>query len=164
MGTTTGGSVNADNARGSAYAELIVGLIDARDRAAEERFDEELAAAEAAGRIDPQTARTLRWWQRESVRAVVTQAEQVVPTTLQALEIAAEELRDRTAAQREPTVLGESLDQLDPTMDSEYQHLPEDTEPDEAPLAAVSGDTPPPPADLTARRLLVAGLTPLRAP
>ena len=56
--------------REAAYADLVTGLVDARVDVASERFDAELEAAEASGRLDPATARLLRWWQRESVRAV----------------------------------------------------------------------------------------------
>src|SRR5881409_3502082 len=51
--------------RSSAYAELVSGLLEARHDAASARFDVEVAAAEADGRIDERTARVLRWWQRE---------------------------------------------------------------------------------------------------
>jgi hypothetical protein len=173
--------VTVDDARGGAYAELVVGLIDARERGAEERFDTELSAAEAAGRIDPLTARTLRWWQRESVRAVVAHAEHVLPSTLHALESSAAELRERTQAQRTPTVqpqpatvameLDEDFFDEGAADDDLVDDEPTDTDTEQpqhqvllAPLAAASGDIPPPPTDLTARRLLVAGLTPLRDP
>lgn len=157
-----GGPVNSDDVRATAYAELVAGLIDARDRAAEERFDAELDAAEIAGRIDLETARILRWWQRESLRAVVNQAEMVVPPTLAALETAAHELRERTLSQPGPAASPESAHELD----LRGGELPDD-EPDEDdyegewphPRHALS-----PPADLRARRLLVAGLTPLRDP
>ena len=55
--------------REAALADLVAGLLDARMDPATERFDAELAAAEDDGRIDPQTARVLRWWQREAQRA-----------------------------------------------------------------------------------------------
>ena len=68
--------------RSSAYAELVSGLLEARHDAASARFDAEVAAAEADGRIDERTARVLRWWQRESVRAVVEHARSVIPPAL----------------------------------------------------------------------------------
>jgi hypothetical protein len=72
--------------RSSAYAELVSGLLEARHDAASARFDVEVAAAEADGRIDERTARVLRWWQRESVRAVVEHARAVIPPALGALD------------------------------------------------------------------------------
>src|SRR3954470_19495913 len=77
--------------RSSAYAELVSGLLEARHDAASGRFDAEIAAAEADGRIDERTARVLRWWQRESVRAVVEHARSVIPPALGALDEADEE-------------------------------------------------------------------------
>ena len=72
--------------RSAAYAELVSGLLEARHDAASARFDAELAAAEADGRIDERTARVLRWWQRESVRAVIEHARAVIPPALGALD------------------------------------------------------------------------------
>lgn len=147
--------MTTDDVRRSAYAELVSGLIDARDRSADQRFDAELAAAVAAGLLDAETARTLRWWQRETLRAVVDQATQVVPPTLAALEAAAEQLRQRVASQpgAQPTGArrtGEwAFEPVGDTEDSSGDLVDEQL---------------PPPADLTARRLLVAGLRPLRDP
>ena len=56
-----------DGGRASAaYADLVAGLLDARPDPATERFDAELAAAEADGRIDAADRPVLRWWQREA--------------------------------------------------------------------------------------------------
>jgi hypothetical protein len=77
--------------RSAAYAELVSGLLEARHDAASARFDAEIAAAEADGRIDERTARVLRWWQRESVRAVVEHARAVIPPALGAIDIADED-------------------------------------------------------------------------
>jgi hypothetical protein len=81
-------------AREAAFAELVAGLIDARVDLASARFDSELAAAEASGRLDPETARLLRWWQRESVRSVTDHARSVVPVALSALERSAVEAQE----------------------------------------------------------------------
>jgi len=48
--------------------EVVLAVVDTRPDPATERFDAELAAAVATGRLDEGTARTLRWWQREAVR------------------------------------------------------------------------------------------------
>ena len=70
------------------YADLLSALGGTRRDPATARFDEELAAAEAAGSIDPFVARTLRWWQRESVRAVEDHLASVLPAVLVGLETA----------------------------------------------------------------------------
>jgi hypothetical protein len=75
--------------REAALSDLVAGLLDARLDPATDRFDSELAAAEQDGRIDGQTAKVLRWWQRESQRALVEHARVVLPPTLLALEQAA---------------------------------------------------------------------------
>jgi hypothetical protein len=118
-----------------------------RDNSSETQFDAALAAAESANRIDSETARLLRWWQRETVRAVVDHAQLVLPATLLALENSFQQAHQRTA----------------PASD---QPIPPSTAapvPDAAAEPEWSEDSPPP-TDLSARRLLVAGLTPLRDP
>jgi len=70
------------------YAALLSALGGTRRDPATARFDEELAAAEAAGAIDPVVARTLRWWQRESVRAVEDHLQAVLPDVIVGLETA----------------------------------------------------------------------------
>jgi hypothetical protein len=69
----------------SAYAEAVAALLDATPDDAMARFDAELAAAVDAGRLDADTARTLRWWQRESVRAVRDHAAVVLPPVISGL-------------------------------------------------------------------------------
>ncbi|MEO8330049.1 MAG: hypothetical protein ABI586_08600 [Candidatus Nanopelagicales bacterium] len=139
-----GGTVVMQGARHSAYAELIAGLLDVRDTTCEAEFDAALAAAERDHRIDADTARLLRWWQRESVRAIVDHAQSVLPATLMALEASVRDGRER--------IFNPSSDALvdDPT--------------EEAGGEAEWEEQPLPPTDLSARRLLVAGLTPLRDP
>jgi hypothetical protein len=133
--------VVSEAARNLAYAELVAGLLDVRDTAAEAEFDATLAAAEAAGRIDSQTARALRWWQRETVRNVVSHAQVVLPPTLLALEQSLRESHQRVESPPDVTV----------------------DDPDDA-VEEPADEPPRQPTDLMARRLLVAGLTPLRDP
>lgn len=64
------------------YAAMIAALLDVRPAPASARFDAELDAAVAAQRIDPATARTLRWWQRTSVREAETYAATALPGVL----------------------------------------------------------------------------------
>jgi hypothetical protein len=69
----------------AAYAEAVAALLDATPREATERFDAELAAALTSGRIDTELARSLRWWQRETVRAVRDHAAAVLPPVISGL-------------------------------------------------------------------------------
>jgi len=68
--------------RPSAYADLLAALLAVRSDPATQRFDHELMAAEARGEIDPATARTLRWWQRESLRGLSDHLAGVLPHLL----------------------------------------------------------------------------------
>lgn len=74
-----------DSDRTPAYAALLSALLDVRSDPATARFDAELAAAEARGTLDGATARTLRWWQRESVRALSDHLADVLPGLLASL-------------------------------------------------------------------------------
>ena len=71
-----------DTGRPAAYADLLAALLAVRSDPATARFDTELAAAEADGRIDGHTARTLRWWQRESLRGLAEHLDTVLPQLL----------------------------------------------------------------------------------
>lgn len=71
-----------DNGRSTAYADLLSALLALRADPATSRFDAELAAAEAAGLIDGAVARTLRWWQRESMRGLADHLAAVLPDLL----------------------------------------------------------------------------------
>ncbi len=125
------------SARTAAYGDLVAGLLDVRDDVATQRFDEEVAAAVASGHLDPDTARRLRWLQRESVRGLVEHARTAVPAAMLGLEQARAEARDEDILDQEPTE-----DVLD-----EGPSYDEGDAGDEAPY------------DPTPRRLLVAGLT-----
>lgn len=70
------------------YADLVGGLLDAREDPAVVRFDAELAAAVTRGEVSPETAKRLRAWQRASVRGVADHVRAVLPTVLAALESA----------------------------------------------------------------------------
>jgi hypothetical protein len=152
------------SARESAYAELVAGLLDARADVATERFDAELAAAQEAGLVDAATARSLRWWQRATVRAAVDHARATLPPVLAALDqahaAAADDLADAARA-------------LDDAMESAFPAprvaLPEpasegiidDDRPAYDEDDAAPGGLPDQHPERTPRRLLVAGLTPL---
>ena len=91
-------SDHADDGRTASYAELVSALSGARHDPASARFDRELAAAEAAGTVDPAVARTLRWWQRESIRAVEDHLVGVLPVVLARLEASERDAADTIAA------------------------------------------------------------------
>lgn len=76
MGDPTGGA-SLDR-----YTALVAALLGVRTDYASTRFDAEVAAALTANRIDVATARTLRWWQRASVREVEGYASSVLPVVL----------------------------------------------------------------------------------
>jgi len=56
--------------------------MEVRPDEATAHFDAEIARAVAEGRLDTQTARSLRWWQQASVRAAESYATTVVPGVL----------------------------------------------------------------------------------
>lgn len=122
-----------------AYADLVAGVLEARTDLATARFDAEVAAAEAEGRIDTRTARALRWWQRESLRALTEHARTTLPPALAALD----------QAQADATRAADDAAEA-------WARAVGDTGPEPS--------TPlPVPADLTERRrrLLVADLSPV---
>jgi hypothetical protein len=129
-----------------AYADLVTGVLDARADLASERFDAEVAAAEAEGRIDARTARVLRWWQRESLRALVEHTRTALPPALAALDQAHVDAARGAgdAAEAWARAVGDSL-------------APE------APSAPAPEPSVAAPYDLRERRrrLLVAGLSPV---
>jgi hypothetical protein len=75
------------------YADLVGGLLDAREDPAVVRFDAELAAAVTRGEVSTETAKRLRVWQRASARGVADHVRAVLPTVLDALESARAEAR-----------------------------------------------------------------------
>jgi hypothetical protein len=78
MGDLTGGA-SLDR-----YTTLVAALLGVRTDHASARFDTEVMAALAANRLDVATARTLRWWQRASVREVEEYTSSVLPPVLAA--------------------------------------------------------------------------------
>jgi hypothetical protein len=75
-------AVAANRADLDRYTALVAALLGVRTDYATGRFDAEVAAALAANRLDVATARTLRWWQRASVREVEGYAGSVLPAVL----------------------------------------------------------------------------------
>ena len=79
----------------AAHRDMVLGLLEARSDPATARFDEALGDAEAAG-LDERLARTLRWWQRESLAQLVEHAATVLPAALVSLDIAESAARTRS--------------------------------------------------------------------
>jgi hypothetical protein len=82
MGDSTGTGTAANPAALDRYTALVAALLGVRTDYASTRFDAEVAAALAANRLDVETARTLRWWQRASVREVEGYTASVLPAVL----------------------------------------------------------------------------------
>ena len=81
-------SSNAADPRGDdvvRYRAVVSALLDVRPDHVGGYFDEALDAALAANRVDVHLARTLRWWQRASVRAAEDFVAQIMPTVMAAL-------------------------------------------------------------------------------
>ena len=97
-------SEGARHARLQVYADLVAGLLDARDDVATARFDAELEHAVATGAITAGSARRLRFWQRASIRGLADHTKSVLPTALSALDAS------RAEAEAALTALADTLD------------------------------------------------------
>lgn len=150
--------MTSQRSREAAYADLVAGLLDLRADPATGRFDAELASAEDDGRIDAQTAKVLRWWQRESLRTLVEHASTVVPPTMLALESAA------GGSQREVESSAQSWARAAADDSARSAESMSTTDVDSETLPDTDEAEVPPPTDLSEhrRRLLVAGLTRVR--
>lgn len=80
------------------YDQLVAALLAVRPDHATEKFDEELARAEAEGSVDGPTARTLRWWQRQSVAALEEHISAALPRVLATLAAADSAARESLEA------------------------------------------------------------------
>lgn len=67
------------------YRAVVSALLDVRPDHVGGYFDEALDAALAANRVNVHLARTLRWWQRASVRAAEDSIAQIIPSVMAAL-------------------------------------------------------------------------------
>lgn len=164
------------------YADLVGGLLDAREDPAVVRFDAELAAAVTRGEVSPETAKRLRAWQRASVRGVADHVRAVLPTVLTALESAREDARsqvvDLAAALADAGTTGgpDGDGAAPPGAVSAPEATPAPAIPTQSPSPRTghAGDTPEPasspapagPSSLGAAtsRLMVADLVPSRSP
>ena len=164
------------------YADLVGGLLDAREDPAVVRFDAELAAAVTRGEVSPDTAKRLRAWQRASVRGVADHVRAVLPTVLAALESAQADARaevvDLAAALADAGRTGDPAGDASrpPGACPTSQVTPPPAIPTQTASARTSavGDTPEPastppsggPSSLgpATSRLMVADLVPSRSP
>ena len=164
------------------YADLVGGLLDAREDPAVVRFDSELAAAVTRGEVSPETAKRLRAWHRASVRGVADHVRAVLPTVLAALESAQADARAQVADLAD--ALADAGTTGDPAGDGPRPpgpgQIPEVASPPAIPAQAgavvtrAGRDTPEPasgpphggPSSLGAAtsRLMVADLVPSRSP
>jgi hypothetical protein len=176
--------VNAEPSRLAAYADLVAAVLDLRNPGPQQAFDAALGDAVAAGTVSADVARQLRWLQRASERAIVEQAESVLPPALDALQA-------NVSAAPSPEALaplGHAAEASPPRTALPETALPETALPETAlPETALSETATPSPAgppgptgppgpeafeepdpatviELPARRLLVAGLRPLPPP
>ena len=155
--------MTTDGARHVAYADLVGGLLDARVDPATEHFDAELSAALTAGTVTAEAARTLRYWQRASVRGLVEHARSVLPPALSALEAARAESKETVAAeQRSWTAAtgGTARDLADQANLTDASNAPDATQPPVTPAAEGSINL----TDHRRSRLIVAGLMSSLAP
>jgi hypothetical protein len=111
-----------DDTGRSAYGDLVGGLLDARTDPATARFDAELAVFVTNGTVSPEAARTLRFWQRASLRNLVDHARVVLPPALAALEAARTHSSQTVFAEEEwwseSRPAGDVVDKPDPGQDS----------------------------------------------
>jgi hypothetical protein len=146
--------MTTEGARHVAYADLVGGLLDARLDPATEHFDAELSAALAAGTVTAEAARTLRFWQRASVRGLVEHARNVLPPALSALEAAQEESKETVAAEQRSWTEATGRSAKDPIDPTEPTGPANPTTPAVTPSAERSINL----TDRRRSRLIVAGL------
>jgi hypothetical protein len=158
--------MTTEGARHVAYADLVGGLLDARVDPATEHFDAELSAAIAAGTVTAEAARTLRFWQRASVRGLVEHARNVLPPALSALEAAQAESKETVEAERQSWTEAtggtakDRADQADPTDRADRTDPADPAKPSLTPSPERSINL----TDHRRSRLIVAGLMSSLAP
>lgn len=152
---------SGDPAHRKVYADLVDGLLDARDDPATARFDAELDAAVANGAMTSATARRLRFWQRASLRALADHTRAVLPTALGALDASRREARatvDELAATlgpAEPAEPAAPAEGVRPTAPRPQTSPPLGDTPEPA---SAAGAPPPPTLEPGRNRLFVADL------
>ena len=142
--------MSTEAGRLAAYADLVAALLDLRDPSPSVAFDDALDDLLTGGALSPEQVRRLRLLQRATVRELVDHAQTVLPATLVALEGELAGSTDSHLGVPSQVDLPAAPQPVGPT-----------TAQPAAPDALSTESTPEPPADLQARRLLVAGLRPL---
>lgn len=157
-------SDQADSTSSTSYVALVTALLGVRPDPATTRFDEELAAAEVAGTLDPSVARTLRWWQRESLRGVEDHVAAVLPVVLATLAAAERAAHDAVAASAESWTVASGgaatagsagyprpidIGSLGTRADEPHASAPRVLRPGFAPPAPATPDAPPGPPPST---------------
>lgn len=155
---------------------LIALLLSMRDDPITNQFDRVLADAERGGQIDPPLARTLRWWQRQSLQGQADFFAEVLPRILSALakaddvtELGLEQARLAWET-AEPSAAGLGGSAVAPAARPLAQPPIPAPDSDSSPLAdresipSDRGSAQPPQTSVSAsgvvsRRLLIAGLT-----
>ncbi|MCA0330645.1 MAG: hypothetical protein LCI03_12185 [Actinobacteria bacterium] len=117
--------------RSPSYDQVVEALLAVAPGLATDKFDAELAAAEAQGRVSGPTARTLRWWQRQSTDEL---REHIRATLPQVLVVLAESLAEAQDA----------VDASEAAWDA-AQPAPQDDEDDEGGAPTGTDPFPPPP-------------------
>lgn len=153
---------NLSRGRTAAYADLIAAVLDLRSSVTTRTFDQVVNEAVTDGRLAPELARELKWLQRQSLLDLVDHAERILPTTIVALEGVVEPAGDVVIEPGDDVV--EPADDTAPASEisaaADVTTAPEPVISEVPPvIPEVSTPEPPPQSvDLTARRLLVAGL------
>jgi hypothetical protein len=119
--------------RTPSYDQLVEALLAVAPGLATERFDAELAAAEAQGRVTGPTARTLRWWQRQSTDEL---REHIRATLPQVLVTLGHSLEEAQAALDASAAAWDAAQPPEPDADADADDQP----------AATTGTDPFPPA------------------
>jgi hypothetical protein len=158
---------DSSGGRTAAYAELIAAVLDLRSSMPTRTFDQTITQAVADGRLTAELGRELRWLQRQSLRELVDHAERVLPATIVALEDALGPEQQPQAPlddSTEPVAPSDVAETVEPVAPPAPPEVSAEPNPPAAPYERVrDAERPPddaasPTVDLTARRLLVAGL------
>lgn len=158
-------SETAGSGRSQIHAELVAGLVDARDDPATARFDAELDSALARGTITADTAHRLRFWQRASVRLLADHARSVLPAALSALDSsqrdtrqAVDDMAGTLGPQAEPAEPADVDADAGPEDNSDDGEAGQDPERDTPGLASTTTGPAAPTLEPRRNRLILADL------
>ncbi len=130
--------MHSDRGRAPGYGDLLAALLALRPDTATARFDEVLATLVAEQRLDPEAARELRWWQRESLRAIGDFLGETAPGLLADLETSQLSAHATTAVAA--AAWDEATRAVAPTSAADLRPGDERETPDEEPDPASDGD------------------------